>query len=124
MGLRAIAGRTPIGRGAQDGPSAPQRPRTGLAAWTRRRRHPEAKRLLEALERHPDPDSCTLQLVLEVPFYSRLPWEGSGHYDPMSIGQASPDECPSRSLWWLAAAALAGAVGGCQYSKAKKKGRR
>jgi hypothetical protein len=50
------------------------------------------------------------------------PLKGSGHYNPISIGDAAA--CPSRSLWWLLAAVAAGAAAGWQYSKAQKKGRR
>jgi hypothetical protein len=49
---------------------------------------------------------------------------GSGHYNPISIGEAAPAACPTRSLWWLLAAAAAGGLAGWQYSKTQKKGRR
>lgn len=65
----------------------------------------------------------TLALVLEVPFYTSNPWVGSARYRPISIGQVT-DTCPSRSYWWLLAAAVAGGVAGWQYSKSRKKARR
>lgn len=60
----------------------------------------------------------------EVPYVATHPLMGSGHYNPISIGEAAPAACPTRSLWWLLAAAAAGGLAGWQYSKTQKKGRR
>ena len=60
----------------------------------------------------------------ELAYAATHPLVGSGHYNPISIGDAVAPACPSRSLWWLLAAAAAGAAAGWQYSKSQKRGRR
>lgn len=67
----------------------------------------------------------TLELVLEVPFYSALPQFGDGRYAPLMLGDATPaTTCPTRSYWWLFLAAGVGVVAGYQAAKGPKKGRR
>lgn len=61
-------------------------------------------------------------MPLEVPYKATHPLEGSGFYNPISIGQTAT--CPEWSLWWLLAAAAAGGWAGWQVSKSQKKGRR
>lgn len=39
----------------------------------------------------------------------------------IQLGDTAAATCPTRSYWWLALAAVAGAVGGYKYSRAKKK---
>lgn len=55
----------------------------------------------------------------EAPYAARHPLTGSGHYDPISIGD-TPTTCPERPWWWLLVAAAAGGVLGFQLSKQQR----
>lgn len=62
----------------------------------------------------------------DAPFAARDPLMGSGHYDPISIGDSTPAaaSCPEHPWWWLVAAAAAGGILGFQLSKAQRPQRR
>lgn len=42
----------------------------------------------------------------------------------VTLGDAAPAACPTRSYWWLALGFAVGAVGAYQYSKPKRRGAR
>lgn len=64
--------------------------------------------------------------MADGPYPLAHPLTGSGHYDPISLGDTTPTAatCPTHPWWWLAAAAAAGGLLGFQLSKAQRPQRR